>query len=118
MMSPNDQAQYQPVGVPAPVAKHPGMILGTVGLVCAAVSLFLLPPIFGIAGIILGILSMKRGERILGVVAIVLSTLFMIVGTLFGIYVSIHPELFEPKASAASGVLIKPLLEYSKSDSL
>jgi hypothetical protein len=83
------QEIYVPVAVPAQTApEHPGRVQGIIGIVCAVIALLLFPPIFGIAGIILGTLSLKKGEKNLGLIAIILSAVFMILGMIIGVAVS------------------------------
>jgi len=85
-MSP--QAVYVPIAVPVETApNHPGRAQGIIGIVCAVLSLALLPPVFGIAGIILGSLSLKKGEKNLGLIAIILSAVFMVIGMIVGVAV-------------------------------
>lgn len=84
---PQIQNQSQQYVATAPVEKskkNPGMIEGIIGIVCAVISLLLLPIIFGPAGIILGVFSLKKGAKTLGLVTIILSAVFMIVGMVFG----------------------------------
>ena len=105
------QGTYQPVGVPAPTpSAHPGMIQGISGLVCAVIALLFFPPIFGIAGIVLGSRAMKAGERTLGITVIVLSTVFMVAGMAFGAYARIHPDILKT-TSPLSGAVIQSLLQ-------
>lgn len=83
------QAAYVPVAVPAEIApEHPGRVQGIIGIVCAVISLGLLPPLFGMAGIILGVLALKKGQRNLGLIAIILSAIFMVIGIIIGVAVS------------------------------
>lgn len=107
---PEAQGMYQPAGVPAETAGHPGMTQGIGGIVCAVISTLILPPVFGLIGIILGILSVRKGEKALGITAIVLSAVFMIVGMIFGAYVAMHPELFELESEAMPGAVIHSLI--------
>lgn len=75
------QATYVPVAVPVEIApEHPGRAQGIIGIVCAVIFLGLFPPLFGIAGIILGVLALKKGQINLGLIAIILSAVFMVIG--------------------------------------
>jgi hypothetical protein len=47
----------------------------------AIASLFLLPPAFGVAGVVLGAWAVRRGERRLGWIAIVLSVVLAVFST-------------------------------------
>lgn len=64
------------------VKKGSGMIL-TLGWICAIISLFYYPFIFGVVGVIAGILATKRGSRG-GLALIVVSLLTITAGLLFG----------------------------------
>ncbi|MEX0617132.1 MAG: hypothetical protein WD231_05020 [Candidatus Woykebacteria bacterium] len=87
------QSAYVPVAIPAETApKNPGRGQGIIGIVCAVIALFLFPPIFGIAGIILGSVSLKKGERNLGLIAIILSAVFMVIGIILGIWLNTEVE--------------------------
>ncbi len=107
---PSGQGTYQPVGVPAETVAHPGVTQGIIGIVCAVISLLFFPPVFGLAGIILGILSMRKGERALGITAVVLSAIFMIVGMIFAFYVVTNPELFNLETATMPGAVINSLI--------
>jgi hypothetical protein len=103
-----------PVGVAAAEPSHPGLIQGIIAIVCAVISLLLLPPLFGIAGIILGVLSLRKGHTALGIVAIVLSAVFMVLGMAFGVYIANHPEFLKhpsSSTSSTSGAIIESLLQ-------
>ncbi len=102
---------YQPVGVPAVAPKNPGMIQGVISIICAVVSLLLFPPFFGIAGIILGVLATRKGEKALGITGIVLSSVFMLIGIAFGVYVSMHPGLLKTNNSSTSGAVIESVMQ-------
>lgn len=53
------------------------------GFVCAVASLMYYPFIFGVVGVILGILASKGGSRA-GVFVIAVNILFMAIGLIFG----------------------------------
>ncbi len=79
--APTEQQPYYIPTVPAePPAKHPGMVEGIISIVCAVLSLAFFPIILGPVGIILGSLSHKKGSKTLGLVAIILSAVFMVAG--------------------------------------
>ena len=83
------QATYVPIAVPVELGpEHPGRTQGIIGIICAVVSLVVLPPFFGVAGIVLGILALKKGQRNLGLIAIILSAVFMVIGGIIGVVVS------------------------------
>ncbi len=70
---------------PAPSPDHkPGLTTGVWSIVCAVISLFFFPPLFGIIGIYLGYKSKKQGNATLGTVGIALSVVLMILGMFFG----------------------------------
>lgn len=66
---------------PAPVGSQASgkNTLSIIGIVCGAVAFLFVPPLFGIAGIILGVVGRSKGER-LSTVAIVVSALGLVVG--------------------------------------
>ena len=66
----------------ASVKKSSGMLL-TIGWICAIVALFYYPFIFGVVGVVAGILATKRGSRG-GLALIVISLLTITAGLLFG----------------------------------
>jgi len=77
--------RYVPVGVPIKKpSKHPGMVHGILSIICAVAAVLFFPPIFGITGIILGSLAFKKRSKALGLVGIILSTVFMIIGLILG----------------------------------
>lgn len=64
------------------VKKSSGMLL-TLGWICAIVALVYYPFIFGVIGVVAGILATKRGSR--GGMALIVASLFTItIGLLFG----------------------------------
>ncbi|MEU0568918.1 hypothetical protein ABZ297_26575 [Nonomuraea sp. NPDC005983] len=72
---------YQP---PYPQPQRQGApVLSIIGFVCAAVSLLFIPILFGIAGIVLGIVGHVRGES-LGKWAAVTSGITMVLGMIIG----------------------------------
>lgn len=60
------------------------LVLKTCGWICIVLSLLFLPVVFGIIGIILSILLIKRGEEDLGATMFVAAVVAMIVGIWFG----------------------------------
>lgn len=82
------QQYYVPTVPVEPVSVHPGRTAGIFSIICAVVSLLFFPPIFGLIGIFLGIKSLNNGAKSLGIVGIVLSAIFMIVGMILGIIVN------------------------------
>ncbi|HEY4479780.1 MAG TPA: hypothetical protein VI981_05535 [Candidatus Paceibacterota bacterium] len=100
---------YVPVGVPAELPRHKGRIQAYLGLACGLISIILFPPVFGIAGIILGIAAINRGEKVTGAIAVVISSVFMIAGFALGMYVSKHPDIFK-SGSYSTGAVYEALL--------
>lgn len=76
---PYGQPYVKPYGA---VAKQSNT-LSVIGIVLGAVAFLLLPPLFGLAGIVLGIIAMVRKER-LGWVALVVSIAGLIGGMVIG----------------------------------
>lgn len=60
---------------------------GELSIVFAVLSLFLLPPIFGLVGIILGIIGVTKEEGATAIVGLVLSFIFSIIGMILGAWV-------------------------------
>ena len=88
------QQEYYSSTVPAEApAKHPGRVEGIIAIICAVIALGFFPPVFGIAGIVLGILARKKGDRTLGLVAIILSAVFMVIGFIIGAGLSILSQM-------------------------
>lgn len=58
------QQQYQPYGATQQPERSGPQVLSIIGFVCAAVSLLFCPLVFGIAGIILGVVGHIRGESL------------------------------------------------------
>ncbi|OGO03493.1 MAG: hypothetical protein A2Y72_00575 [Chloroflexi bacterium RBG_13_53_26] len=61
-----------------------GFVVGSA--VCAAIALLFFPPIFGVAGIVLGYFAFRR-NRLAGTICMVVSGICMIVGVVLGLWV-------------------------------
>jgi uncharacterized membrane protein len=57
---------------------------GQLSITFAVISLLFLPPIFGLIGIILGIIGITKDEGTVAIVGLVLSFIFPIIGMIFG----------------------------------
>lgn len=55
-----------------------------IGWIFIVISLIFLPPVFGLLGIIAGILLIKLGKKQYGFIMIIFAILFAILGILFG----------------------------------
>jgi hypothetical protein len=66
-----------------------GRWLLAAGYLCPCLALVLCPPIFGIAGLVIGLIHLTRGRRRIGhgVAQIVLSILFTLIGMAVGVAV-------------------------------
>lgn len=84
------QTVYVPVAVPTqtPVS-HPGRTQAILGIISAVIAVLFVPPAFGIAGIVLGVMARNKGDKILGLVAILLSAVLMVIGMILGIVVNV-----------------------------
>ena len=71
-----------------------GIIFAVFGFIFAAISLFLLPPVFGGLGIWFGTIVRNKGNKSLGLVVIILSTSLMLMGMLLGFYLADQLGLF------------------------
>ena len=99
------QQYYVPVAVPVETApKHPGRLEGIIGVVCAVLAIFPIPPVFGIAGVILGLIAINKGAKTLGIVAIVLSSIFLIIG--WFVSIGIYSEFEEGTGFVLPSLLI------------
>lgn len=88
-----NQAVYEPVGIPAEIPNNKGgKVIGTLSIICAIISILFIPILFGPIGIFLGISAKKRGEGTLGLVGIILSSIFMVVGIILAIIVGVMQE--------------------------
>lgn len=67
--------------------KTKGITEGALSIVSAVISLIFILPIFGISGIVLGIIARKKGRKALGVTGIILSAIFMVVGLVIRYFV-------------------------------
>jgi len=95
------QEYYTPTVPTEPPDKHPGRTEGIIAIICATVSLLFFPIIFGPTGIFLGVIAEKKGEKTLGLVAIILSAIFMVIGFILGAYVGLK----QVQIQGAAGLL-------------
>ncbi|MEE6209019.1 hypothetical protein U3A55_02455 [Salarchaeum sp. III] len=58
-----------------------GKIFPILGWVFAILSLFVIPILFGIAGIVMGVFTIKRRSKIHGIIIIIASIVLMILGS-------------------------------------
>ncbi|SDK63017.1 hypothetical protein [Nonomuraea jiangxiensis] len=84
-------SQPPPYPPPSPYRQPSAQVLSIIGFVCGAVALLFVPILFGLAGIILGIVGHTRGEP-LGKWAAGTAGVCMVIGVLLGILLSgFHP---------------------------
>jgi MFS family permease len=83
---------YVPDRLPAPLPRHDGTAYGIAGIACAIVAILFLPPLYGVVGLVCGIKSVQKGETILGIIAVILSSVCMIVGIGLYVFTDAHPE--------------------------
>jgi len=102
-MDEQNTAQPQPQSSPEKT-QSPGRKKAILSIICAVIALGFFPPIFGIAGIILGYLARKEGEKTLGLIGIILSAVFMVLGFIIGAGVSIMLQ-GQGEASVLKGLL-------------
>lgn len=88
-----------------PVSQNPGRMEGVISLICAGVSFLFFPLIFGITGIVLGVTARRKGAAALGMVGIVLSSLFMAVGIVLGVLISVLGETSGGVAEGMAGII-------------
>lgn len=75
-------SNHQPSNANSHNNQSQGIVVG--GYICSFVSLLFLPPAFGIAGLVLGIICLARGKIGHGVAIVVLSITLAIFGVIFG----------------------------------
>ncbi len=75
--------QYYEAMIPVEKKGSKGMVEGIISVTCAVISLIFLPIIFGPVGIVLGVLARKKGQKTLGLVGIILSSIFLALGVIF-----------------------------------
>jgi len=93
---------YTPVVTPEPASTHPGRVEGIISIICAVISLGLFPPVFGITGIVLGLRSYKKGAKSLGLVGVILSAVFMVIGFIVGAALYVLKDRF---IQGAAGII-------------
>lgn len=81
------QQQYQPYGATQEPERSGPQVLSIIGFVCAAVSLLFCPLLFGIAGIVLGVIGHIRGES-LGKWAAIAAGVCLIIGMILALALS------------------------------
>lgn len=87
-------------------SKHPGMSEGISSMICAAISLLFFPPVFGATGIILGLRSKKRGAKTFGIIGMICSAIFMIIGLTLGMNTIMLNEVPIENLSGFMGILL------------
>lgn len=65
--------------------KNNGLGYGGWSIICAVISLAIFPPIFGLIGLIFGIIGATKNEGTKAVVGIILSIVFSLIGIILGI---------------------------------
>ncbi|TDD18771.1 hypothetical protein [Nonomuraea diastatica] len=80
-------SQPPPYSQPPQQPRPANQVLSIIGFLCAAVAVLFVPIVFGLAGIVLGIVGHTRGEP-LGKWAAVAAGVGMILGFLLGILVT------------------------------
>ena len=83
---PGDDPGRPPPPAPARRPRVSDQVLSIIGFVCAAIALLFIPILFGIIGIVLGIVGHTRGEA-LGKWAAIASAVTMVGGMILGIIV-------------------------------
>lgn len=73
----------QPPPYPQPPQRQGAQVLSIIGFVCAAVAVLFIPILFGLAGIVLGIVGHTRGEP-LGRWSAIAAGVCMVVGMVLG----------------------------------
>ncbi len=81
---PTRQPYYVGTMPAEPSVKNPGRTEGVIAIICAAISLLFIPILFGVIGILLAVKAKNKGQRALGLVGIILSAVFMVIGIILG----------------------------------
>ncbi|MEV4799584.1 hypothetical protein AB0K18_06170 [Nonomuraea sp. NPDC049421] len=84
MTSPHDPPDGVPRTPPDAQPRAGDQLLSIIGFACAAMALLFIPILFGLAGVVLGIVGHTRGEP-LGRWAATAAGAAMLIGTLLGI---------------------------------
>lgn len=63
---------------------------GELSIIFAVLSLFLLPPIFGLIGTILGIIGITKEEGATAIIGLILSIVLSIIGMIIGAWVWVN----------------------------
>jgi len=71
----------------------PGRNHAVAGIVCSVIALMFQPIVFGLAGIVFGVVARKKGARTLGLVTVLLAICFSLVGMLMHILLSLDPHV-------------------------
>lgn len=75
---------FAPVAAPSQQSKSAtGFVIASA--ICAAVALLFLPPVFGIAGIVLGYFAFRR-NRTAGTICMIISAICMVAGVMLAIW--------------------------------
>lgn len=90
-----------------PESQNPGRVEGIISLVCAGVSVFFFPLIFGITGIVLAAAARKKGSAKLGLAGIIISSVLMTVGVVLGVAMFLFEEVPESAAEGMMGIIFK-----------
>lgn len=99
--------QYYTSTVPVEkTSDHPGRVEGIFSIICAVVALLFFPVIFGPVGIVLGVQARKKGEKTLGLVGIILSSVLMAAGFILGAMVGLQEEN-EKAIEGAVGLMLR-----------
>ena len=80
---------------------HPGRTQAIIGIICSGIALLFLPPVFGITGIILGSIAIKKGRKALGITTVALAAVCMVLGAIFGAYVSIQASHLQQQSASS-----------------
>lgn len=96
------QEYYSPTVPTEAPTKHPGRVEGIISIICALISTLFFPIILGPAGIFLGVLSLRKGQKTLGLVAIILSAVCMAIGFILGFLYATTSK----SAAGAAGFLL------------
>ena len=70
-----------------------GRKFSIIGIACAAISIIILPILFGPLAIIFGSMGMMKGDRKYGLIAVILGVVLSIASLIVGMYILSNPSM-------------------------
>jgi len=76
-----------------PEKANEGRKFSIIGIACAAISIIILPILFGPLAIIFGSMGMMKGDKKYGLIAVILGIVFSIASLIAGLYLLSNPSM-------------------------